>query len=181
VAKCHITTNRRSIMPRLYQFLAAMTILCCCSAAMAQYVWLNEKGVKQYSDVPPPASVPNSKILKAPGGTLPSDAAGASEELAAPTREDEAKKPAAKTLAEQNAEFQKRRTEQAEKEKQAADKAKQEERRKKNCEMARNYERALTSGQRLSRIDANGERAYLSDQERAKEESNNRRALAECK
>ena len=33
----------------------------------AQYVWLNDKGVKQYSDMPPPAAVPNQRILKSPG------------------------------------------------------------------------------------------------------------------
>ena len=40
------------------------------SAALAQYIWLDSKGVKQYSDRPPPPSVPTSKILKAPGTPL---------------------------------------------------------------------------------------------------------------
>ncbi|MGV3653414.1 MAG: DUF4124 domain-containing protein, partial [Noviherbaspirillum sp.] len=36
-------------------------------AAMAQYAWIGDDGVRQYSDRPPPASVPSHRILKAPG------------------------------------------------------------------------------------------------------------------
>jgi len=165
-------------MPRLQHAVAAFALFGCATAAMAQYVWLNEKGVKQYSDVPPPASVPNSKILKSPGGVPRADDAAQAEADAA---KNEADKPAAKSVAEQNAEFEKRRAEQAEKDKKAATQAKQDADRKKNCELARNYNRALGSGQRISRLNAAGERVYLSDQERAQEERENQRALADCK
>ena len=37
------------------------------ASAHAQYVWVDEKGLKQYSDRAPPASVPLKRILKAPG------------------------------------------------------------------------------------------------------------------
>jgi hypothetical protein len=167
-------------MPRLQHAVAVLALLGCATAAMAQYVWLNDKGVKQYSDVPPPASVPNSKILKSPGGVPRADNAAQAAEANVDASEAE-KKPAAKSVAEQNAEFEKRRAEQAEKDKKAADQAKQTADRKKNCELARNYNRALASGQRLSRVDATGERVYLNDQERAQEERNNQRVLADCK
>lgn len=35
--------------------------------AQAQYVWLDARGVRQFSDRPPPPSVPDSRILKGPG------------------------------------------------------------------------------------------------------------------
>jgi hypothetical protein len=165
-------------MPRLQHAIAALALFGCTTAAMAQYVWLNEKGVKQYSDVPPPASVPGNRILKSPGGVPRADNAA---ETNSSSGDAEQAKPAEKSLAEQNAEFAKRRTEQAEKDKQAAEKAKQAAARQKNCEVARNYNRALSSGQRVSRLNAAGERVFLSDEERAQEERETQRALDNCK
>jgi flagellar biosynthesis GTPase FlhF len=167
-------------MPRLQHVVVVLALLGCTTAAMAQYVWLNEKGVKQYSDVPPPASVPNSKVLKSPGGVPRADNAAQTVDANAENGDAE-KKPAGKSIAEQNAEFEKRRAEQAEKDKKAAEQAKQESAKKKNCELARNYNRALASGQRISRVNAAGERVYMSDQERAQEERDNQRTLADCK
>lgn len=165
--------------PRLKQIIIATVLSCCVTGAMAQYVWLNEKGVKQYSDQPPPVSVPNNKILKTPRGVVQS-----AEPAPAATTDadsDAAKKAAPTSVADKNAEFEKRRKEQAEKDKKADDKAKQDEAKQKNCERARDYQRALSSGQRISRVDKTGERSYLSDEERVKEESEAKRALADCK
>jgi hypothetical protein len=157
----------------------------CCSAALAQYVWKDEKGVKQYSDMPPPASVPNSRILKSPGIT-PQSITPQSESPATATDEG-TKNPDAATpkgppnLAEKNADFQKRRAEQAEKEKLAADKAKQDIGKKKNCEQLGNYQRALQSGQRITRLSPTGERVFLTDEERAATVRENQRTLSDCK
>jgi len=144
-------------------------------AALAQYVWLDEKGTKQFSDMPPPPSVPRNRILKQPGGTLP----------AAPQEAGDVKPPApAKaepTLAEKNAEFRKRRSEQAEKEKKAAEEAARAADNAKNCERARDYQRLLDSGERIVRTDKNGERSYLSDEQRTQESRDNKRNLADCK
>ncbi|WP_395398836.1 DUF4124 domain-containing protein [Pseudoduganella sp. UC29_106] len=38
--------------------------------AQAQWMWVNERGVKQLSDQPPPPSVPPGRILKAPPGQM---------------------------------------------------------------------------------------------------------------
>jgi type IV secretory pathway VirB10-like protein len=165
-------------MPRLQHAFVALALLGCTSAALAQYVWLNEKGVKQYSDVPPPASVPSSRILKAPGGVPRADNAAEANDAAVDAKQA---KPETKSLAEQNADFEKRRREQAEKDKKAAEQAKQAAVRQKNCETARDYNRALSSGQRISRVNAAGERVYISDEERAREERDTQRALADCK
>lgn len=144
-------------------------------AALAQYVWLDEKGTKQFSDMPPPSSVPRSRILKQPGSAPPAATQETGEEKPAAAPKSEP------TLAEKNAEFRKRRSEQAEKEKKAAEEAARTAQNAKNCERAQEYQRSLESGERIFRTDKNGERAYLSDEQRAQEARDNRRVLAECK
>lgn len=154
---------------------AAFAALSTAGAAFAQYVWIDEKGVKQFSDMPPPASVPAGRILKQPGGKP----AEAPAEGTAPPPAQPAK--AEMTTAEKNAEFRKRKTEQAEKEKKAAEEARASADKAKNCERARDYLRALESGERLTRTDRNGERAFLSDEQRQQETKETRRVLQDCK
>ena len=38
-------------------------------AAFAQFAWIDPNGVRQYSDQPPPASIPKNKILKDSGSS----------------------------------------------------------------------------------------------------------------
>lgn len=161
---------------------AVLSTLSFSSVAYAQYIWLNEKGVKQYSDMPPPASVPKKRILKEPGSHASSQATVPAEPAVQGTPVDaEAKDNAPMTTAEKNADFQKRRAEQAEKEKKAAEEAQRAADKAKNCERARAYQRALQSGVRVSRTDKNGERSFLNDEQRAKEAQDAQRALDECK
>jgi hypothetical protein len=147
-------------------------------AAFAQFAWIDANGVRQYSDQPPPASTPKAKILKSPvhtTETAPSGAAG--------TKDGE-KTGAAKaplTTAEKNADFVKRQSEQAEKEKKAAEEAKNAAIKAKNCENTQSYARSLQSGERIASLDKNGERSFMSDEQRAKEISDTRRALDGCK
>jgi type IV secretory pathway VirB10-like protein len=165
----------------LKRFTVAILLASCAGAALAQYVWLNEQGVKQYSDTPPPASVPNSKILKTPRGSVPASApAKAAEEKIA--EDDNAKKEKGpQTTAEKNADYNKRMLEKADKDKEAEQKAKLAADKKKGCEQASNYKRVLDSGERISRMDPSGERSYMSDEERAQETRNNNRVMDECK
>lgn len=143
--------------------------------AAAQYVWLDEKGTKHFSDMPPPPSVPRGRILKQPGGAPPAAPQESVEEKPATPAKPEP------TLAEKNAEFRKRKAEQAEKEKKAAEEAVRAADNAKNCERAREYQRSLDSGERIVRTDKNGERAYLSDEQRARESRDNRRIIDDCK
>ncbi|BBB67028.1 hypothetical protein UNDYM_2775 [Undibacterium sp. YM2] len=53
-----------------------------CAVAHAQYVWIDDKGNKQFSDLPPPKSVPKDKILKAPGGAKAAQAPAADDKAA---------------------------------------------------------------------------------------------------
>jgi hypothetical protein len=166
---------------------AALATLSLAVAAHAQYVWLDEKGVKQYSDMAPPASVPQSRILKVPGSAsrspLPSgsDAAADKADTSAGGTAASAKTKLPMTTAEQNADFLKRKTEQAEKDKKSADKAKLDADKTRNCERAREYSRALESGERITRTGKSGERYFLNDDQRAQESRETRRVLDECK
>jgi hypothetical protein len=147
--------------------------------AFAQYVWLNEKGVKQYSDMPPPPSIPTSRILKQPSGSAPPSANG---ETSAPVQaEPAATTKSQMTTAERNADFRKRHAEQVEKEKKAAEQAKAAAEKAKNCQRAREYQNALASGGRITHTDQNGERSFLTDDQRAQEMQDVNRVLQQCK
>jgi len=145
--------------------------------ASAQYIWLDKNNVKNYSDKPPPATIPASRILKTPRNktAIPAPtAAQASASAAAngaPTAQQ--KPPAAKSEAD-------KKKEQAEKDKKAAEQAKQAEAKAKNCERAREHQRTLSSGQRLMRTNEKGERVVLSDEQRAQEQQEAQRVLDEC-
>jgi hypothetical protein len=77
----------------------------------AQYMWLDEKGLKQLSDQPPPLSVPQNRILKQPRGqgVLPDAVPAAAAEGAPEAPEAKVKRPP--TLADRNADFAKRKAE----------------------------------------------------------------------
>ncbi|HWW03862.1 DUF4124 domain-containing protein [Collimonas sp.] len=166
--------------PRLKQVFsaaAALVLLSLATSALAQFVWLDDKGVKQYSDMPPPPSVPNKRILKTPGQSLPRNA-GAEDSGSVADSKPEAKAPP--TVAEQDAAYQKRKAEQAEKNKKAEQEAKLASNKAENCVRARANQRALDSGARISETDANGQRSYISDQQRAQQTAQNREALNDC-
>jgi hypothetical protein len=179
-----------AIMPRIsFKFLGPACIaLLACGSAYAQYSWLDENGRKQYSDQPPPASVPQSRILKEPrgavkrapaAGTSAPDAADAASATPGSTTLPAASGPA--TTADRNAEFNKRRIERAEKEKKAEEQEKLAAEKKRNCERAREYQRGLENGDRLVRTDKNGERAFLTDEQRERELKETRRILEDCR
>jgi hypothetical protein len=166
---------------RLVRFASGLVLCLLANGALAQYVWLDEKGVKQFSDMPPPAGVPANRSLKQPGGATVKAGPTASDEAPDASAKPAAAPKAPPTAAEQNAEFRKRRAEQAEKDKKAADLAKQDAAKAVNCERTRAYQRNLESGERISHTDANGERVYMSDEQRERELHEASRMLADCK
>ena len=175
-------------LKRISAATAAMAILGIATTASAQYVWLNEKGIKQYSDMPPPSSIPKSRILKEAGMAVrstPQEAPASGEAVAnagtAGATAVPAKDKAPMTTAEKNADFQKRKIEQAQKDKKAAEQEKFAADKARNCEQARAYNRTLQSGERVARTDKNGERYYLSDEQRGQEARDAKRTVDECK
>jgi type IV secretory pathway VirB10-like protein len=170
-------------LKHVFSATAACVLLGLATSALAQFIWLDEKGVKQYSDMPPPASVPSKRILKAPGQHLARGAG--SQEAGNDTSDDAATDakaaPAAPpTIAEQDAAYQKRKAEQAEKNKKAAQEAKQASDKAENCARARANQRTLDSGTRIAQTDANGQRSYMNDDQRAKQNADNRAVLNDC-
>lgn len=161
---------------------AALTMLCMTTAAFGQYIWLDEKGGKQYSDMPPPASIPQKNILKQPGKSYSaSQTSSDSADVPAKTTATAEKTSAPMTTAERNADFKKRKAKQAEEEAKAAEEAKNAAAKAKNCENAKSYHRSLTAGERIATTDKNGEKTFLSDEQRAKEIKEAQAVLNDCK
>ncbi|HSY29216.1 MAG TPA: DUF4124 domain-containing protein, partial [Burkholderiaceae bacterium] len=157
-------------MKSTYLKQIAMLLATCCVAAsaFAQYVWLDDHGVKQFSDVAPPSNIPPNRILKQPHGGAPAPQADTtSADKPGDAAADSAKTPM--TTAEKEADYKKRKQEQADKDKKAADEAKRKELAEKNCALSKTYLEQLKNGTRITGSDANGERTYMSDDERAKE------------
>lgn len=156
----------------------------------AQYMWLDEKGMKQLSDQPPPPSVPQNRILKQPRGQAgptsipagPPTAPAAPADGAAPDAADPAQPKAKRppTLAERNADFAKRKAESQEAEQKAAQEAARKAEQAANCDSARSNQAALDSGTRMTEFDQNGQRVFLSDEQRAERSRRNQKILAQC-
>lgn len=137
-------------------------------AAQAQINRCLDAGGKviAYGNECPPGTRPDATGIRSPTATTPAPAA-----------------PAARTAAEQEADFRKRRAEtQAAQEK--ADKASADTTaRIQACERARSYLVTLQSGQRITRLDPKtGERIVLEDADRAAEAAAAQRTIASnCK
>jgi Domain of unknown function (DUF4124) len=158
--------------------VAIWLALCVALPASAQmYKWVDANGKVHYSDKPPPSNVKTERLREAaPAPTAP----GANE------AKDEAKKDGTKagpkTTAEQEQAFRKRKAEeakaqdkQAEEEKIARDKAE-------NCRRAKAAAANLEMGGRQMRVDSQGERVFLTDEQIAEETARAKQeAAAACK
>lgn len=150
--------------------------------ASAQYVWVNEKGVKQFSDLPPPKNVPKDKILKAPGvraraaeetGNTQANGEQGKSEI------DKLQKP--NSLAAKNEEFNKRKTAREEAEKKAESDLQAKQDKDKNCGRAKAYQQSIESGAPIASRDQNGERIILDESQRARELADAKKILNDCK
>ncbi|WP_395007566.1 DUF4124 domain-containing protein [Undibacterium sp.] len=146
--------------------------------AIAQYIWLNDKGVKQYSDTPPPKSVPRDKIIKTPAGIV---RGAASPTASSETKSDSDKLEKPVTLASKNEDFNKRKLAREEAEKKASSDAQQAEAKNKNCERAKSYKQSLEEGMLIMSRNKDGERVTLDEGQRAKELTEVKKTLSDCK
>lgn len=120
------------------------------------YKWRDEKGVMNYSDVPPPAKTPAQQTLRSRGATstLPNDVpltradAYPSKEITAAEKKNTA--PPANANASPEAEALKLM--------QAREKAQ-------NCAAARTNYRNYAVGGRMQNVDENGQKTYMSDEQ----------------
>lgn len=149
------------------------------TGAFAQYVWLDDHGVKQFSDEAPPPGTPPNRILKQPHGAGPNYSAPKEEDKPADASADGTPK-GPLTQAEKEAEYKKRHEEQLAKQKKADDDAKRAQEKADNCARAKAYLDGLKSGARVQTADANGQRGYMSDDDRAKEEARAQGIVDSC-
>ena len=151
--------------------IAVLTVFgCLMTGAQAQvYCWNTKDGKRQCGDTPPPGV--KATTMGAPSAPAAPAPAGA---------KDAATKDAKKgplTPAEQEQEFRKRQLEAQkarEKEEQALRDA---DAKKDNCERAREALRILESGQRIARMDQQGERVFLEEAQIAQETERARQAV----
>jgi hypothetical protein len=156
---------------RALHFLAGSALLMFASLSHAQYVWVDEKGIKQFSDRSPPSNIPAKNILKAPRGH-------AVETTVAPAAPAAAPAAAAMSVADREADYKKRQLAKAETDKKAANEAANASYKKAVCDSARAQKAQLESGVRL-RTGANGD--YMDDKQRAQETAGANKTLADCR
>ena len=161
-------------MPLLAR-LAGLALFCCAGIAQAQFVWIAPNGTRQYSDQPPPAGTPPSKILKAPGRAPIQE--GPPPEATAPA----VAKPKATTLAEREADYRKRAEQRVEAERKAQDEARQATARREYCDEMRNSKRMFEAGARVAAVGSDGKQRFLDDGERAQRAAAIDKALADCR
>lgn len=163
----------------LKRICAMLAILGITNLAFGQYAWVDEKGVKQYSDVPPPSSISSNQIIKSPKKYANTQQPAANEQNVGLDQSSSSQK--APTINEKNADFLKRKSEQAEKTKKATEEEQVKVAKAKNCQQTRDYQHTLESGERIARLDKNGERSFLSDDQRQNELRDAKRNLENCK
>ena len=138
-----------------YLFMVLSCMLLASGASGQAYRWVDKDGKVRYSDVPPQGA--KSTTIKPPS----------SAPAPAPAAKDASKAPAVKS-ARESAE--------------AADREKNEAAMKENCAASREQLTLMESGQRVTKIDAKGERYFLDDAQRAQEAAKARENVTQwCK
>ncbi|MDB5752050.1 MAG: hypothetical protein JWP65_2471 [Ramlibacter sp.] len=141
-------------------------------AGAQTWQWRDDAGRKVFSDTPPPASVPASRILRQPGqrpGAADAQAQAQATEspavaaMAASAPKAAASRPSGKDQALEEARKQAEAVEAARKK---AEEAKLAQAQSDNCRRARSGKADLTSGIRIARANAKGEREIMDDKAR---------------
>ena len=146
-------------------------------SALAQYQWIDANGRKVYSDQPPPASVPNKKILQQPGKATPSAPVATSDDPTAGTAGPaatatpaaaESAAPAKKeaTSKDKELEAKKKQADDAEAAKKKAEQEANAKAKADNCVRAKSAKASLDSGVRIATTNAKGERSIMDEASR---------------
>ena len=158
-------------MMRTLQLAAGAALLMCAGLSHAQFSWIDDKGVKQFSDRPPPPGTPQNKILKARRMAV------AADETPAPASTDAKPKAVPATLADREAEYRKRKTDQAETDKKAGVEADNAKLKAAACASARQSKTVIDTGAPLR--ENNAERSFLTDKQRAERRAEAEKTIAE--
>lgn len=152
--------------------------------AQSQWKWRDAEGRITVSDLPPPREVADKDILQRPDPVrLKARAAAAAASAASGPAEaaKPANKPADKP-ADKELDAKKRAAEAERAAKARAEEQKAAAQRADNCQRARTQIASLESGQRIARVNAQGEREFLDDGQRAAELRRAREiAASECR
>ena len=161
--KIHMNNKSRI---RMLRWLAGGALMVFAGLSNAQWVWLDEKGLKQHSDRPPPSSVPEKRILKSPGSVVRAETPEASPAPAAAAPSD---KPAPLSTAEREADYRKRAKEKEEQQTKANAEQARKAAKQASCDAARSYKQQLDAGGRLGMV-KNGEKVVMDDAERGRQQ-----------
>ncbi len=140
--------------------------------AAAQWQWIDKDGRKVFSDRPPPQEIPEKSILKQPSYGAPRVvAAPASAPAAAAAAPAAAPAAAASAATGKDKELEKRKaeTEAAEAAKKKAEEDKSAKARAENCTRAKAAKATFDSGTPIRQSNAQGERVFLDEAQRAAE------------
>lgn len=157
--------------------LIALAVACALPAiAAAQYQWIDKDGRKVFSDRPPPSDIAPNRILKQPGRAATAPTEGASAEGETPGAKPVgtaaplggASGPKLSTT-DKDLEARKKAKDSEEAAKQKAEDAKLAQAKADNCTRARAAKTSFDSGIRIARTNAQGEREFLDDKQRATE------------
>lgn len=161
------------------RLIAACIFVLGSGPAHAQYSWIDAKGVRHFSDRPPPPSTPPHKILKAPG--RPAAVAQPAAAEPAPAAEAPAPAKGPRTLAQREEDYRARTKLREEQDKKDAAQAQRRRDLSEHCRDAREMRAQVESGVRLAKFDAKGERSFMTDEERAAQLARVNKALAQCR
>lgn len=120
------------------------------ATAQTTYRWDDTDGQTHYSDTPPPTGAVNVKIIR--NTTFDSE----------DSYDEDYEEP---SYLEQEAEFQERQAKKAEEQAEAQEEQLAAAERKRNCDLARGNYNTVSVGGRITRVDENGERVFLNDEE----------------
>lgn len=150
------------------------------SAAAQMYKWKDKDGHTRYGDVPPPGA--NATPMRGPSRSAPYAAPtpddAKADAKADPKADAKADAKNEKALTPEQA-FRKRQQERAAADEKAQQERQRAEAKRSNCETAQTQLRVLQSGQRVSTVNAAGERVYIDDDQRAAEMTRAQKAVAD--
>ena len=141
-------------------FIAAAILLATATVAAQVYKWVDKDGKVQYSDMPPPATATKTEARK-----IETSPAVVSTPALAKSLQDRAK------------DFDKRKTDVAEKAKKSEIDQQKAETYAANCSDARAALRQLESGRPITRTSETGSREYLDDEARQAEMTKARKSI----
>ena len=153
-------------------FVALAVLLATATVAAQVYKWVDKDGKVQYSDMPPPPSVSKTDPKKLnTGANSAAPAAANTTATAAAT--------AQKSPQDRSKDADKRRIEDAEKARKDEEEQKAVKQNEERCRAATRYKGDLDSGRPIVRNNDQGERTYMSDEERSTEIARTQSVMAE--